>query len=525
MPGSPELLPALPRALALTLRAPSASTGWACCPAAPSLPRLPWLSHSPPPSQPPPHNRSPSRLPTSHQICPLQRCFIYLVLPWLRWQEAPAGIPTRGASCCWAALGQGSPLPGHVTPAPPRLSGAPQPIWVAAGKEETAASPLLPRVLPPALLPPQEHSPKGKIRDWGLTHTHIHYICAGRESQPPPARHTTAGGSGSAGGAQPVFIWLGAGVGDSPLWPLSGWGDKAVGRWLGGDKAEGTLRAHRMLPPAGRNSSERAHPTQGEGSTSTSQGPLQGSRGVPPPPPWSPLSHPGWVEGVPASPPRPTSIANCLTLRLWSCRDSGVKFAEPSLFRCLHCEGWGPPLSPDPSRGCLRLSGTKLDTGSSGTWRGEPPCPPPRAPPATPRLRQPHWQPRVPPEPLGSSSSFLSLKQCCCVTHMRFPAMLCKREDGRREKSQRAIEQRAEPFCCRAGRGRGRAVGVAWIGAGAPGKRGPPSSPSLRRRNRRCRGQAPRGWGRLGKAWLKALSPAPLPASQMPFFCLCRGGF
>lgn len=204
-----------------------------------------------------------------------------------------------------------------------------------------------------------------------------------------------------------------------------------------------------------------------------------GKQGCPTPPPWFPLSHPGWVEGVPASPPRPASIANCLTLCLWSCRDSGVKFAEPSLFRCPHCEGWGPPLSPVPSRGCLRLSGTKLDTGSSGTWLGEPPCPPPRAPLATPRLQQPHWQPRVPPEPLGSSSSFLSLKQCCCVTHMRFPAMLCKREDGRREKSQRAIEQRAEPFCCRAGRGRGRAVGVAWIGAGAPGKRGPPSSLSL----------------------------------------------
>lgn len=70
----------------------------------------------------------------------------------------------------------------------PRLSGAPQPFWVAAGKEEAAASPLLPGVLPTALPPPQEHSPKGKVRGWGLTRTHLYiiYMQAGNRSLPLP---------------------------------------------------------------------------------------------------------------------------------------------------------------------------------------------------------------------------------------------------------------------------------------------------------------------------------------------------
>lgn len=114
----------------------------------------------------------------------------------------------------------------------------------------------------------------------------------------------------SRGGRQPA----------GPLCPVALWPE---GRG-GGDPAH--TRSERLGSGAGESA-----PGTGEVSPSTGQGPLRGSRGPPAVP-----SHPVRDQRVPASPPRATSIASCLTLRLWSCRDSGVKFAEPSLFRCPH---------------------------------------------------------------------------------------------------------------------------------------------------------------------------------------------
>lgn len=354
----------------------------------------------------------------------------------------------------------------------------------------------------------------------------------GREPQPPPARGTTGGGGGSGVlrargprgwgwgvGIGVAGVWGGRGghpcpgaaSGSEPEWATapralsepsrSGWG----GQGGGGDPASAP---HASPGRQELGTGERApRKGRGEASPSTSQGPLQGNGGPPAVP-----SPPGWVQSIPASPPHPASIASCLTLRLWSCRDSGAKFAEPSLFRCPHCEGWGPPLSPDTSRGWLSRSGPEPDPRSSGTWLGERPCPPPRAPPAPPRLRQPHWQPRAPPEPLGSSGSFLSLKQCCCVTHMRFPAMLCNGKMA--EEKKRANEQRAEPFCCRAGRGRDGRLALRGLAQG-PGRRGPPSSlpPPLQSETP---GPGSPGPGQAGESTVESPYPGWAPAPLTP---------
>lgn len=318
-------------------------------------------------------------------------------------------------------------------------------------------------------------------------------------------------GGGLGGGGRGVTRVLGLPLAQSqsgrqpPPHPL-----RALALRLGGTRRRGDPASAPHASPGRQElgTGERApRKGRGESSPSTSQGPLQGNRGPPAVP-----SHPGWVQSVPASPPHPASIASRLTLRLWSCRDSGAKFAEPSLFRCPHCEGWGPPLSPDTSRGWLSRSGPEPDPRSSGTWLGERPCPPPRAPPAPPRLRQPHWQPRAPPEPLGSSGSFLSLKQCCCVTHMRFPAMLCNGKMA--EEKKRANEQRAEPFCCRAGRGRDGRLALRGLAQG-PGRRGPPSSlpPPLQSETP---GPGSPGPGQAGESTVESPYPGWAPAPLTP---------
>lgn len=163
-----------------------------------------------------------------------------------------------------------------------------------------------------------------------------------------------------------------------------------------------------------------------------------------------------------------------------------------------------PPLSPDTSGGWLR---PRPDPRCSGTWLGEQLRPPPRAPPAPPRPRQPHRRPRAPPEPLGSGGgSFLSRRQCCCVTHMRFPAMLCNGKMAEEKKGAR--ERRAEPRCCSAGRGRD---GGDWRRVRAALPTGLPGiPPSLRRRNPRGRGRAPRGRAERGR------EPSPRPAQAQP---------
>lgn len=118
-----------------------------------------------------------------------------------------------------------------------------------------------------------------------------------------------------------------------------------------------------------------------------------------------------------------------------------------------------------------------------------------RAPrPERPRLlpssiQQPRRQPRAPLEPLGSSGGFLSLKQCCCVTHMRFPAMLCngKMAEEKKRASRGQSRSAAEPG------GAARRLRRANWCRGAR-RRGPP--PARRRhRNRRNAAMSP-GRGR-----------------------------
>lgn len=188
---------------------------------------------------------------------------------------------------------------------------------------------------------------------------------------------------------------------------------------------------------------------------------------------------------------------------------------SPLCFGARTARAGAPSLLPGHLRG---LAQTPARPPVFGDMAGEQLPPPPRAPPAPPRLQQPHWRPRAPPEPLGSSGgSFLSRRQCCCVTHMRFPAMLCNGKMAEEKKGAR--KRRAEPRCCSAGRGRD---GRDWRRVRAALPTGLPGiPPSLCRRNPRRRGWAPPGPGR---AWRRALTlSCSGPASPAPFFCLFRG--
>lgn len=52
-----------------------------------------------------------------------------------------------------------------------------------------------------------------------------------------------------------------------------------------------------------------------------------------------------------------------------------------------------------------------------------------------------------------SAEASSACKQCCCVTHMQFPAMLCNGRWQERKEAERASEeQNGKPFCCRVGR-------------------------------------------------------------------------
>lgn len=94
----------------------------------------------------------------------------------------------------------------------------------------------------------------------------------------------------SRGGRQPA----------GPPCPVALWPE---GRG-GGDPAH--TRSERLGTGAGESA-----PGTGEVSPSIGQGSLRGSRGPP-----AVTSHPVRDRSVPASPPRATSIASCLTLRL-----------------------------------------------------------------------------------------------------------------------------------------------------------------------------------------------------------------
>lgn len=263
------------------------------------------------------------------------------------------------------------------------------------------------------------------------------------------------------------------------------------------------------MSPASRNSAPASAPRRrGEASPSATRGPLQGNRGPP-----AVLSHPGCVRSVPTS-PYPSrercQLPDLAPLELPRLRGEVCR----ALFVSLRGLG-GPPSPPDTSRAWLRLSGPQPEPWSSGTWLGEWTHPPPRASPASPLLRQPRRQPRVPPEPLGSGGSgFLSLKQCCCVTHMRFPAMLCngKMAEERERKKKRANEQGGQS------RSAAEPGGAGTAGWRRADWRREPGGTTHRPPSRGHRQRDAGGPGPLGE-------PRPQPNLPIPPFCLFRGGF
>lgn len=276
--------------------------------------------------------------------------------------------------------------------------------------------------------------------------------------------------------------------------------------------AEGTRRrgpcAHAAAAPRQRRRQER--PGDGRGEPKHRPGTPPGKQGSP----RGPLTPRPERPRVPSPRHEHCQLPDLAPLelpRLWGevCR---VLFVSVPALR-----GLGPsPLCPDTSGGWLR---PRPDPRCSGTWLGEQLHPPPRAPPAPPRPRQPHRRPRAPPEPLGSGGgSFLSRRQCCCVTHMRFPAMLCNGKMAEEKKGAR--ERRAEPRCCSAGRGRD---GGDWRRVRAALPTGLPGiPPSLRRRNPRDRGRAARGRAQRGREPLPRAAQAQ-PPRRLSFVCSVAG--
>lgn len=231
--------------------------------------------------------------------------------------------------------------------------------------------------------------------------------------------------------------------------------------------------------PAGRGKGDPARPGRlgsgagesalgtGEASPSTGQGPLRESRSPPAVP-----SHPVRDRSIPASHPRATSIASCLTLRLWSCRDSGVKFAEPSLFRCPHCEGWGPLPSPQTPPGAGSDPGRTPGVRGHGWGAAAPPTPsaPGSSPPPAAALAA-----ACSSRALGQRRRQLPEPETMLLRHPHaVPSNALQREDGRREKGSEEAEGRAVLLQRREGPGR---RGLAQGPGGAAHR--PPRDPSL----------------------------------------------
>lgn len=283
---------------------------------------LPPLPFHPPPSQPPPHRN----VPVAEVLYLLGVAMATpaasprVLLPAARQDQGPAVSPA------------GLPTPRGERPGPAPLFGAPPPSVGGCRKHSRPSAPRQRSVLPTALPPPRSTHRKERSGAGGLKTQ----IRAGRELQPPPARGTAGapacsevGGQGDGG-----CTWLGDGVGDSPSSSVT------LHAVAGGTRR--TLRTHRMCPRPAGTRHRRARPKDGGKRVQAPPGDPSRETGVPPRSSPTPA-----VSGASPRPPtRPASVANCLTLHLWSCRDSGAKFAEPSLF---HCEVWGgPPLPQTP---------------------------------------------------------------------------------------------------------------------------------------------------------------------------------
>lgn len=79
-------------------------------------------------------------------------------------------------------------------------------------------------------------------------------------------------------------------------------------------------------------------------------------------------------------------------------------------------------------------------------------------------------------EPFSSAAASCACEQCCCVTHMQLPEMLCngRWQEGELSSSEPA-RQRAQPPCCSGGRGRRgvpRSAHSSRIGGDLPGGEG-----------------------------------------------------
>lgn len=241
-------------------------------------------------------------------------------------------------------------------------------------------------------------------------------------------------------------------------------------------------------------------------SPSTDQGSLRGRRGPP-----AVTSHPVRDRSVPASPPRATNIASCLTLRLWSCRDSEVKFAEPSLFRCPHCEGWAPSPLPGHLRGLAQTPAGSPVFGDMAGGAAAPPAPsapgsspPPAAAPAA----------ACSSRALGQRQRQLPEPETMLLRHPHaVPSNALQREDGRREKGSEGAEGRAALLQRREGPGRrGLVQGPGGAAHRPPRDPSPASAAAIR--------EAGAGLPGAGQSVADSTYPVPLRPSLSSAFLL-----
>lgn len=188
-----------------------------------------------------------------------------------------------------------------------------------------------------------------------------------------------------------------------------------------------------------------------------------------------------------------------------------MKFAEPSLFRCPHCEGWGPLPSPRTPRGLAQTPAGPPVFGDMAGGAAAPPAPsapgsspPPAAAPAA----------ACSSRALGQRRRQLPEPETMLLRHPHaVPSNALQREDGRREKGSEGAEGRAALLQRREGPGR-RGLAQGPGGAAHRPRRDPslPSAAAIR--------EAGAGLPGAGQSVAESLYPVPLRPSLTGAFLL-----